>query len=124
EQPRRFAQLDHPEAWLRAVALNAVRRRYRRANRFHGLLSRIGVPETTTAGLSADRVALVDALRQLPYEQREAIVLHHIVDLPVREIAVQLRVPEGTIKARLSRGRPGLAPLVHEFADDAGALNH
>ncbi|WP_427889277.1 RNA polymerase sigma factor [Kribbella sp. GL6] len=124
EKPRRFAQLGNPEAWLRTVALNAVRRRYRRANRFHGLLSRTGVPETTTAGMSADRVALVEALRQLPYEQREAIVLHHIVDLPVREIAVQLGVAEGTVKARLSRGRAALAPLVHEFADDAEEVNH
>lgn len=123
EKPRRFAQLDNPEAWLRTVALNAVRRRYRRATRFHGLLSRAGVPETTMTGLTADRVALVAALRQLPYEQREAIVLHHIVDLPVREIAVQLGVPEGTVKARLSRGRAGLAPLVHEF-DDAEEVNH
>lgn len=119
EKPRRFAQLDNPEAWLRTVALNAVRRRYRRAAKFHGLLARAEVPETTVAGLSADRIALVEALRQLPYEQREAIVLHHIVDLPVGEIAAQLHVPEGTVKARLSRGRARLAPLVHEFADDA-----
>ncbi|WP_344240741.1 RNA polymerase sigma factor [Kribbella hippodromi] len=119
EKPRRFAQLENPEGWLRTVALNAVRQRYRRALRFHGLMSRAGLAETTTAGLSADRVALVEALRHLPYEQREAIVLHHIVDLPVREIAVQLRVAEGTVKARLSRGRSRLAPLVHEFADDA-----
>lgn len=124
EKPRRFAQLDNPEAWLRTIALNAVRRRYRRATRFHGLLSRAGIPETTTTGLSADRVALVEALRQLPYEQREAIVLHHIADLPVGEIAVQLGVPEGTVKARLSRGRARLAPLVHEFADDAKEVNH
>ncbi|WP_410786869.1 RNA polymerase sigma factor [Kribbella sp. C-35] len=124
EKPQRLARLDNPEAWLRTVALNAVRLRYRRATRFHGLFSRAGLPETTTAGLSADRVALVDALRQLPYEQREAIVLHHIVDLPVGEIAVQLRVPEGTVKARLSRGRSRLAPLLHEFADDAEEVNH
>lgn len=124
EKPRRFAQLDNPEAWLRTVALNVVRRRYRRATRFHGLLSRAATPETTTAGLSADRVALVEGLRQLPYEQREAIALHHIVDLPVREIAVQLGVPEGTVKARLTRGRARLAPLVQEFADDAEEVNH
>ncbi|TCC40455.1 RNA polymerase sigma factor [Kribbella speibonae] len=124
EKPRRLAQLDSPEAWLRTVALNVVRRRYRRATRSHGLFSRAGVPETTLPGLSADRVALVKALRQLPYEQREAIVLHHIVDLPVRDIAVQLGVPEGTVKARLSRGRSRLAPLVHEFADDAEEVNH
>ncbi|MFF0269926.1 RNA polymerase sigma factor [Kribbella sp. NPDC004536] len=121
EKPRRFAQLDNPEAWLRTVALNAVRRRYRRAAKFQGLLSRVDVPETVVAGLSADRVALVEALRQLPYEQREAIVLHHIADLPVGEIAVQLRVPLGTVKARLSRGRARLAPLVQEFAEE---VNH
>jgi RNA polymerase sigma-70 factor (ECF subfamily) len=123
EKPRRFAQLDNPEAWLRTVALNALRQRYRRATLFRGFASR-AVPETTTAGLSADRVALVEALRQLPYEQREAIALHHIVDLPVREIAVQLGVAEGTVKARLARGRARLAPLVHEFADDAEEVNH
>jgi RNA polymerase sigma factor (sigma-70 family) len=124
EKPRRFAQLDNPEAWLRTVALNVLRSRYRRATRFHGLLSRQPVPVTTTAGMSADRVALVEALRQLPYEMREAIALHHIVDLPIREIAAQLGVAEGTVKARLSRGRARLAPLVHEFADDTEEVNH
>ncbi|WP_433016712.1 RNA polymerase sigma factor [Kribbella sp. CA-294648] len=124
EKPRRFAQIDNQEAWLRTVALNVLRSRYRRATRFHGLLSRQPAPVTTTTGMSADRVALVDALRQLPYEQREAIALHHIVDLPIREIAAQLGVAEGTIKARLTRGRARLAPLVHEFADDAEEVNH
>ncbi len=76
-------------------------------------------PPEPAPGLSPDHVALVEALRQLPYEQREAIALHHIVDLPVREIAGQLGVPEGTVKARLARGRARLAPLVREFADDA-----
>ncbi|WP_343969013.1 MULTISPECIES: RNA polymerase sigma factor [Kribbella] len=124
EKPRRFAQVDNPEAWLRTVALNVVRSRYRRATRFHGLLSRQVVPPTTTAGMSADRVALVEALRQLPYEMREAITLHHIADLPIREIAAQLGVAEGTVKARLSRGRARLAPLVQEFADEAEEVNH
>ncbi|MDX6279046.1 MAG: hypothetical protein QOH03_117 [Kribbellaceae bacterium] len=124
EKPRRFAQVDNQEAWLRTVALNVVRSRYRRATRFHGLMSRAGLPEISTVGLSADRVALVEALRQLPYEQREAIALHHIVDLPVREIAAQLGVPDSTIKARLTRGRARLAPLVQEFADDAEEVNH
>jgi DNA-directed RNA polymerase specialized sigma24 family protein len=118
EKPRRFARVDNPEAWLRTVALNVLRSRYRRATRFRGLLA--GAPPSSghVPGLSADHVALVAGLRQLPYEQREALMLHHIVDLPIREIAVLLEVPEGTVKARLSRGRSRLAPLVHEFADD------
>jgi RNA polymerase sigma-70 factor (ECF subfamily) len=120
EKPRRFAQVDNPEAWLRTVALNVARTRFRRTMRFHGLMSRAGPPPDSVPGLSPDHVLLVDALRQLPWEQREALTLHHIVDLPVREIAAQLGVPEGTIKARLARGRSRLAPLVREFAEEVG----
>lgn len=125
EKPRRFAQVDNPEAWLRTVALNVVRTRYRRAGRFRGRMAEaMPPPNSQLPGLSADHVALVDGLRQLPYEQREAITLHHVADLPVREIAVMLGVPEGTVKARLARGRSRLAPLVHEFADDAEEVGH
>lgn len=118
EKPRRFAQVDNPEAWLRVVALNVLRSRYRRVTRFHGLLAKAVAPPGPAPGLSPDHVLLVEALKQLPWEQREAITLHHIVDLPVREVAVQLGVPEGTIKARLARGRARLAPLVREFAEE------
>jgi RNA polymerase sigma-70 factor (ECF subfamily) len=117
-KPRRFAQVDNPEAWLRTVALNVVRTRFRRAGRHTWLVTKVLSPPGPVPGMSPDHVALVEALRQLPYEQREAIALHHIVDLPVREIAGQLGVSEGTVKARLARGRARLAPLVQEFADD------
>ena len=54
------------------------------------------------------------ALRQLPAAQREAIALHHLADLPVAEVALTLGVPEGTVKARLARGRAALAALLTE----------
>jgi RNA polymerase sigma factor (sigma-70 family) len=118
EKPRRFRGLDNPEAWLRTVALNVLRSRYRRATRFRRLLAGTPPPPEHVPGLSGDHVALVAGLRQLPYDQREAITLYHVVDLPIREIAVLLGVAEGTVKARLSRARSRLASLVHEFADD------
>ena len=126
EKPRRFAAVDNPEAWLRTVALNVVRRRFRRLSRYRGLLAKeaASTPAADVPGLSPDHVHLVDALRQLPLEQREAITLHHIVDLPVREVALQLGVPEGTVKARLTRGRARLAPLVREFAEDVEEVDH
>jgi RNA polymerase sigma-70 factor (ECF subfamily) len=61
-------------------------------------------------------VALVAALKKLPEAQRQAIVLHHIADLPVHQVAAEVGVPTGTIKARLSRGRTALAALL---ADEA-----
>ena len=45
-------------------------------------------------------------------EQRRAIVLHHLGDLTVREVARLESCPEGTVKARLSRGRTSLAGLL------------
>ncbi|MGL5851495.1 MAG: RNA polymerase sigma factor [Phycicoccus sp.] len=40
------------------------------------------------------------------------MVLHHIADLSVHQIATDLGVPEGTVKARLSRGRAALASVL------------
>jgi RNA polymerase sigma-70 factor (ECF subfamily) len=57
-------------------------------------------------------VALLAALRRLPETQRQALVLHHLCDLPVQAVAREVGVPEGTIKARLSRGRTALAVLL------------
>lgn len=118
EKQRRFDQLENPEAWLRLVALNVARSRFRRTSTFHRIISRTGPPADSVPGLTPDHVALVDALRRLPWDQREVITLYHIVDLPVREIAAQLGIPEGTVKARLSRGRTRLAPLIREFAEE------
>jgi RNA polymerase sigma-70 factor (ECF subfamily) len=59
-----------------------------------------------------NRIALARALRQLPADQRRAIVLYHLCDLPVSEVASEVGAPAGTIKARLSRGRATLAALL------------
>ena len=99
---------DNPEAWLRTVALNLARSRWRRAVRGAAALVRHGVPAAEPE-LSPDHVALMTAMRELPEAQREALVLHHFVGLSVDEVAASVGAPTGTIKARLSRGRAALA---------------
>jgi RNA polymerase sigma-70 factor (ECF subfamily) len=106
-----FADVDNPEAWLRTVAVNLARSRWRRMLRRSHLLPQLGSP-TAYADLADDRLALMAALRALPAAQREAIALHHLADLPVAEVALTLGVPEGTVKARLARGRAALATLL------------
>ena len=61
-----------------------------------------------------ETLALVEALRSLPVRQRQVIVLHHLVGLPVEEVAQTLRVPAGTVKSQLSRGRRALAARLRE----------
>lgn len=105
--------LDNPEAWLRTVAVNLARSRWRRTQRFLHLAPRL-VADDTDAGLSPDTTAVLAALRTLSPTQREAVALHHLADLPVREVTDLLGVPVGTVKARLSRGRAALAPLLSD----------
>ena len=78
-----------------------------------------GAP-TDDSGLNPDYVAIVTALRQVSTGQRQAIVLHHLVGLSVDEIAQETGAAAGTVKARLSRGRHALAPLLDDADNDSG----
>jgi RNA polymerase sigma factor (sigma-70 family) len=109
--PRSFLNADDSERWLRVVALNVARTRYRRRWVFDRLVraGRVEVAPAAVPGLSPDRVALLAALRRLAPPTREAVVLHYLADLPVGEVAATLGVPVGTVKARLARGRAAMA---------------
>jgi RNA polymerase sigma-70 factor (ECF subfamily) len=52
------------------------------------------------------------ALQKLSPELREAVILRDLQDMDYREIAAVLRVPEGTVKSRINRGRAELARLL------------
>jgi len=111
DRARSVRRTDNPEAWLRRVAVNVARSRFRRSRRL------VPLPDEDREGttdLSPDHVALMAGLNRLPAAQREAIALHHVADLPVHEVAALLQVPVGTVKARLSRGRAALALLLSE----------
>jgi RNA polymerase sigma-70 factor (ECF subfamily) len=53
-----------------------------------------------------------DALTKISPELREAVILRDLQDLDYKEIAQVLRIPEGTVKSRISRGRAELARLL------------
>jgi len=53
-----------------------------------------------------------NALQKLSPELREAVILRDLQDMDYREIAAVLRVPEGTVKSRINRGRAELARLL------------
>ena len=120
-RPRDFADLDNPEAWLRTVAVNLARSRWRRMLRRSHLLPQLQTSEAY-ADLPEDRLALMAALHALPTGQREAIALHHLADLPVAEVALTLGVPEGTVKSRLFRGRRILQKKLVNYAVEMGYI--
>jgi RNA polymerase sigma-70 factor, ECF subfamily len=104
----RLVAYDSPEAWVRRVAMNVAVSAARRARRRAVALRRLG-PQPAVPELTPDALDLAAALRSIPLGQRQAVVLHHLVGLPVGEIARELGLPAGTVKARLARGRAALA---------------
>jgi RNA polymerase sigma-70 factor (sigma-E family) len=110
---RTLRTVHNPEAWIRTVALHRLHRGWRHAAvvRRHQMANRGPEP---TVEIGPEHVALVAALTRLDPGQREVVVLHHLADLSVADIAADLGVPVGTVKSRLSRGRAQLSELMIE----------
>lgn len=109
---------DDPEAWVRTVAWRLAASRWRKAKNGAIAMLRHGAA-ADMAPPSSDTVDLIAALKRLPEAQRRALVLHHLGGRSVVEVARETGVPEGTVKARLARGRAALAPLLSDPTLDA-----
>jgi RNA polymerase sigma-70 factor (sigma-E family) len=115
----KISAYDDPEAWVRAVAFRILSNRFRRArNAVVAARRSDDLRRGVDSEISSDGVDIARALAVLPVGQRQVVVLHHLLDLPVDEIAHALGVPVGTVKSRLSRARIALAPLLHEGSPD------
>jgi len=70
--------------------------------------------ETHAAGLEL-KARIQQALAQLSPELREAVVFRDLEDMDYKEIAQVLRIPEGTVKSRISRGRGELTRILQRI---------
>ena len=106
-QHRRALSRDgSPEAWVRRTAYHLAVSRWRGVRRDRPLRERSDVPAQVHEDPRLG--ALLLALDRLPDDQRRAVVLHHVCDLSVADVARETDAPEGTVKARLARGRAAL----------------
>jgi RNA polymerase sigma-70 factor (ECF subfamily) len=95
----------------RNTALNHIRanRRYRAAVEEYAELS----PEPEEAQSAFDNAEEVHwALDQLELAYREALTLYFLEQMPVRDMAEVLELPEGTVKSRLHHGRRKLRSIL------------
>jgi RNA polymerase sigma-70 factor, ECF subfamily len=66
-----------------------------------------------------DRVQLLrEAMSSLPETLRTAVLMRDIQELSYQEIADTLRLPEGTVKSRINRGRTELARQIKKLRGD------
>jgi RNA polymerase sigma-70 factor (ECF subfamily) len=109
----RFAPGTRFKPWLYAIAMNALRDQRRRGRR--ELLSADGtLPEEVDEAVRSDfwlDQKLQGALRSLPEDQHEAIVLHQLAGFSFQEIAVMVGASESAAKVRAHRGYERLRTL-------------
>jgi RNA polymerase sigma factor (sigma-70 family) len=120
---RRWAKVrdyDRPECYVFKVARNERRKRQKEHDDHARDLhpdppEAAGVPGGDLAQQVADRAALLQALRQLPPAQREAVLLRDYMGLSEVDAAAMMNVSKGTVKSNASRGRSRLRDLLGEF---------
>lgn len=122
----RVSQLQDREGWVRLVARRLAVSRWRKvsgaARAWRRRTERGDQPTSVNdvASGSADRMAVVEALQLLPQDQRVVLVLHHVADRSVVDVAAELGLSESAVKSRLSRGRAALVQLLAMTEIDRG----
>jgi RNA polymerase sigma-70 factor (ECF subfamily) len=101
-------------AWACAVAANLARDWHRRTGRERALQDTVGrlAPTSVTDPDVALKQAVAAGLAGLDPDLRAVVVLRFYADLPVREIADQLEIPDGTVKSRLHRAATAMRELL------------
>lgn len=99
--------LDNPTGWVYRVAVNLLRRRWRRQRIEQTLLRRGRCSVSTSEIDSAPEIWA--AIARLPTRQREAVALRYVADLSERQVAEAMGVAEGTASATLASARRRLA---------------
>lgn len=103
----RDGDTDQPVAYLRTSVVNAAKMHHRRNSR-----ERARFPELVVADVSPDTPHLIDALADLPYRSRAAIVLRFYEDWPDSEIAAALGCRRATVRSLIHRGLRRLRKVI------------
>ncbi len=106
----RHTEIDCLAGWARVVALNVARSGFRRKAAERRATDRLvaraidPVPQD-----SAQAIDVAAAIATLAPRQREVTILHYFLDVSVHDIAAELNLSEGSVKASLHRARTALA---------------
>lgn len=110
---RKIRGYDDPVGWIRRVAINKLRDEGRRGTRRQRIIDRLGVRgDDVTGEPDGPDDELFTLLAGLPRQQRIAMALHYVDDLPVAAIAAAMELSEGAVKFHLHEGRGRLRTVL------------
>jgi RNA polymerase sigma-70 factor, ECF subfamily len=116
------------QTWLISVSRNLCIDHYRSVRKERETVNRdIDPAELSPASSDKSAYALLEqrdrvqmlreALDKLPPTLRTAVMLRDIQELSYQEIATRLKLPEGTVKSRINRGRTELARQIQRLRE-------
>lgn len=109
EHRDRLREERYMQTWVVRILLNVCDTQRRKARR---LLPVERLPERAVP--QAEESPLLEALWALEEKYRLSIQLHCIEGYDVVEVARMLRLPQGTVKSRMARGKAKLRELLEE----------
>lgn len=109
EKRHRLRDERYVQTWVIRILLNECHRMQRR-------MARTMPAEDIPAVHREGKGELKAALLQLDERYRVPILLHYVEGYDIAETAAMLRIPQGTVKSRLARGRGALKQLLDEEA--------
>ena len=114
------------QTWLISVSRNLCIDHYRSVRKERETIDReVDAADLSPAATGQSRVAALEqrdrvallrqALASLPKTLRTAVLMRDLQELSYHEIAQALRLPEGTVKSRINRGRTELARQIRKL---------
>lgn len=111
---RKVSRYERPDAWVRRVAIRIASRAAAR-ERIRPHLERKAAVQPSYAMQDVD---LMRAVRNLPSQQRIAVVLYYLEDRPMPEVAHILGCAEATARVHVFKARRRLAEMLGEAVPD------
>ena len=95
---KKLRQPEYFDTWITRILINECKKELRRRKRELPLDT---LPET--AGETFDSLPLKEAIRRLPSDLKEVIILRYFSDLTLAQTAESLSIPQGTVVTRQRR---------------------
>ena len=112
---RRLENSEFAPFWLARVAMNEARRQRRRRDTpvlEHDRSSGLTTPDPTLA------VQIRQEIARLPRRQMESVVLHYLLDMSQKDVALIMGCDVGSVKTHLSRARARLSSRLGDAAEE------
>jgi len=114
------AAMERPGAWVRTVAFNLARSRFRRGAAERRALARHGAAPTMEAATEvADGIAVREAVAALPSRQREVLIHRYFLGASVAETAADVGISENAVKSAAFKG---IENLRHQLGHDVSVI--